>query len=153
MKIEWQDIYKDDLQRSASLILNGEPVLEFELHKDHYVVDWNSKVTQYEFLNILDKLGCPLSAPTIIQSQTKYPKKTNTTLAESISLKDEILFLAFDTEEYGMTWYKQKGGSEKIEFSSKRKNLDMLVNLLNSTFEKFGDKAKTDLDKILHNYK
>jgi len=151
MEIEWKDISEKDLLASASIILEGVPVLEFELYKDYYVADWDSKVSQYEFLEILDKLGCPSNAPTIIQSKEKYPKKRNTTLGEVISLQDDIVFLAFDTDEYSMTWYKQKS-PERIEFSSEKKSLDLLVKVLNYTFDKFGDVAKADIEKILHEY-
>ena len=154
MKIEWSDINQQDLIKAASLMDdNDNPVVEFELYKGYYVADWDTDIKQDEFFRILKKLNCPTDIGAVIQSKINYRQKSEIKLKDAILLTDEISFLSFDSDDYGMTWYVRKDGSKVIEFSSRIKNLSMLKSLLNLTSYGIGDKIGNELDKILNEYK
>lgn len=152
-RTELKEINIDNLRATASIVHRGKIILEFDLYKDHYVVDWDSKQDQYDFFSILRKVGCPFDTPTIIQSKKKYDTKTKIRLGEVLDIEDEVLFFAIDAEDYGITWYKQRGRNQKIEFSSDKRNINMLTSLLTHTSENLDRTVWTDLDRILSDYK
>jgi hypothetical protein len=154
MKIEWSEINQQDLIKAVSLMDdNDNPVVEFELYKGYYVADWDTNIKQDEFFRILNKLNCPTDINAVIQSNINYQQKSEIKLKDAFLLNDEISFLSFDSDDYGMTWYIRKDGSKVIEFSSRTKNLSTLTSLLNLTSHGIGDKIKNELDKILNEYK
>lgn len=149
--IEQTEINKEDV---LVRIYENDPALEFELHKDNYVVDWFSSISQSKFFAILEGLNYTTDTLTIIQSKKKYPKKTfDVKLEEVLGIKDEIYYLSVEAEGYDIMWSKYKGKDKRLEFASKKKNIAMLIHLLNNTSrKKLGDKIKPDLERVLECY-
>lgn len=153
MTIQLQDVNEGDLLKAATVLYDEKPVLDFELHEDYYVVDWDSAVEQEEFFNYLKRLKCPPKTSVIIQSESIHPDKTTTTLGEALQTKDRVTFLYFDTDDFGMTWYVMQNNREKIEFSSRNKNAKLLTDMLNQTAGGLGDLVRRDIEETLQNYR
>lgn len=155
--IEQTEINEGDTIRSVRIYEKNNPLLEFELFKEFYVADWFSGISQSKFFAILKRLNYPMNALTVVQSKKKYPEKTiDVKLKEVLNLKEKIYF--FDvytpTEKYAIAWHNYKGRIKRLEFASYKKNLDILVDLLNNTSKKnLGDKIKLNLEKVLEDYK
>ena len=152
--IEQTGINRGGVLRSARIYENN-PVLEFELSKDYYVVDWFTSISQSKFFAILKELNYDTDTLIIIQSKKKYPKKTfDVKLEEVLGIKDEVYYLSVEGEKYGIMWSKYKGKDKRLEFVSEKKNIAMLIYLLNNTSrkKKLGDKIKPDLERVLEDY-
>lgn len=155
MIVEKRDINEDDLLQIAR-IYKDEPVLDIYLFEDNYVVDWFTSVSHSKFLTILKESAFSMDTPISIQTEKKYPEKTidiDIKLKDIIDTKEKIYFLTTIGEEYAILWNNPGGGTKRIEFASKKKNIDLLVYLLNSTRKNLGDKARTDLEEVLQSYK
>lgn len=159
MSIKWDDSSKDSIIREAKIIHDGKKVLNLEFYKIHksYVAEWTSGISQHELFTTLKKLNYPSNTSAVIESKKKYPSTTyglnNVDLEEVFNLKDRVCFLSLKTKDYTITLHNYHGKTKHLEFEWWRKNPDTLIYLLNNTSEKLGDKVKTDLEKVLQNYK
>lgn len=151
--IEQTEINKEDVLRSVRIYEN-DPVLEFELFKGYYVVDWFSSISQSKFFAILKGLNYAIDTLTIIQSKKKYPHKTiDVKLEEMFSIKDNVHYLSIEGKRHAITYSEYKGKKKRLEFASEKKNIALLVYLLNNTSrKKLGDKIQPDLEKVLEGY-
>lgn len=142
-------------------IYEKDPVLEFYLFKDNYVVDWSSNISQAKFITVLKGLNYTIDTPIINQSKKKYPQKIKIFgiknevhyLAVEGGDRDKIHYLSIEGKGYAIVYIKDKRKKKRLEFASEKKNIDTLVYLLNNTSrKKLGDKIKPDLEKVLEGY-
>jgi hypothetical protein len=139
---------------------DGEPIIEFEHHKDRYIADWDCLVDQNTFFKYLQRLEYPHYTKALIQSSNKYPKKQKIILFEALKTIDTVTYLAFDLYDrpeggnyiYGLTWYKDDDAPAKIEFEATHRSSELLTELFCNTHTNLREDLKFYIDKILNYY-